>query len=324
MIRFEGRMRKVTSLQGFFLAGAIGWAEWWFTAAGRTDTPAPDGWSLHKVPGVWQEQAGGKFAKHHGLAWYRCYVKVPDSWINLKLYADSLVLSVSQVADAHEAYLNGEKLGSAGSLPPDYKSGLDTVRRYKVPPGLLRKGAYNVVALRIYNKEGPGGVKGVAPVIGSYEHEIRLAGPWEFRPGDDVGWALKAVEAKLTAAVFDRVEEASSPLQPTAELVPGERLSPRESLARMRANPDLQLDQVLAEPEIAQPVFLNFDERGRMWVVEYRQYPYPAGLQMVSRNKYYRAVYDKVPPPPPHHFKGRDRITIHESSRGDGVFDRHK
>ena len=54
--------------------------------------------------------------------------------------------------------------------------------------------------------------------------------------------------------------------------------------------------QVLSEPQIAQPLSMNFDERGRLWVVEYQQYPYPAGLKMVSRNKYYRAVYDKVPP----------------------------
>ena len=36
------------------------------------------------------------------------------------------------------------------------------------------------------------------------------------------------------------------------------------------------------------------------------------------------AVYDKVPPPPPRHFRGKDKITIHEDTDGDGVFDRHK
>ena len=32
---------------------------------------------------------------------------------------------------------------------------------------------------------------------------------------------------------------------------------------------DLEIELVLAEPIIRQPVFLNFDERGRMWVVQY-------------------------------------------------------
>lgn len=283
-----------------------------------------DGWTSLRVPGTWEQQGEGKFAKHAGYAWYRCYVKVPDSWVGLKLYADSLVLAVSKVDGAHEVYVNGRKLGSAGTLPPQYASGLDTVRRYKVPPGLLQKGVTNVVALRVYRQGGTGGFQGIAPVLSSYEHEIKLEGQWEFRIGDDPAWALKPVDRKPAVALFEKVEEASFPLEPTRELIPGDRLPPKASLQQMKAADDLQLDQVLTEPQVAQPVFMNFDERGRMWVVQYRQYPYPAGLQMVSRNKYYRAVYDKVPPPPPHHFRGADRITIHEDTAGNGVFDKHK
>ena len=75
---------------------------------------------------------------------------------------------------------------------------------------------------------------------------------------------------------------------------------------------------------VRQPVSINFDERGRLWVVQYLQYPFPAGLRMVSHDGVWRAVYDKVPPAPPHHFRGKDKITIHEDTDGDGVFDRHK
>jgi putative heme-binding domain-containing protein len=101
-------------------------------------------------------------------------------------------------------------------------------------------------------------------------------------------------------------------------------LSPSESLSRFHVASDLALEQILSEPEISQPVSLNFDDRGRLWVVEYRQYPHPAGLKMVSRDNVWRAVYDKVPPPPPHHFKGKDRISIHEDVRHDGTFSSHK
>ena len=87
---------------------------------------------------------------------------------------------------------------------------------------------------------------------------------------------------------------------------------------------DLRLDTVLAEPEIAQPVFCNFDERGRMWVVEYRQYPDPAGLKPISKDQYYRTVYDKIPAAPPNHVRGKDRISIHEDTNGDGDYDSHK
>lgn len=105
---------------------------------------------------------------------------------------------------------------------------------------------------------------------------------------------------------------------------PAGPLAPERALATLHTPDDLKVDLVLAEPIVRQPVSLSFDERGRLWVVQYLQYPFPAGLRMVSRDGVWRAVYDKVPPPPPHHFKGRDKITIHEDSDGDGVFDTHR
>ncbi len=101
-------------------------------------------------------------------------------------------------------------------------------------------------------------------------------------------------------------------------------LSPAEALKRLTVAKDLRLDQVLTEPAVTQPVYMDFDERGRLWVVQYRQYPFPAGLKILSEDKFLRATYDKVPPPPPHHFKGRDKITIHEDTKGTGVFDKQK
>jgi len=101
-------------------------------------------------------------------------------------------------------------------------------------------------------------------------------------------------------------------------------LTPALAMKHMKAARDLRLDQVLTEPVVTQPIYMNFDERGRLWVVQYRQYPYPAGIKILSEDKFLRATYDKVPPPPPHHFKGRDKITIHEDTKGTGVFDRHK
>jgi putative heme-binding domain-containing protein len=101
-------------------------------------------------------------------------------------------------------------------------------------------------------------------------------------------------------------------------------LPPAEAAKSFTVPDDLEIEQVLAEPIVRQPVFLNFDERGRMWVVQYLQYPAPAGLNVVSRDNFWRAVYDKVPEPPPRGVKGRDKITIHEDTDGDGTFDKHQ
>jgi putative heme-binding domain-containing protein len=115
--------------------------------------------------------------------------------------------------------------------------------------------------------------------------------------------------------------------QPTNETTDTKSIavpSPAASLAAMTTPADLKVELVLAEPVVQQPVFINFDERGRLWVVQYLQYPAPAGLKVLSRDGYWRAVYDKVPPPPPHHTRGQDKITIHEDTDGDGLFDKHK
>jgi putative membrane-bound dehydrogenase-like protein len=101
-------------------------------------------------------------------------------------------------------------------------------------------------------------------------------------------------------------------------------LSPEESAKQFHVADDLVWEQVLAEPEIAQPVNMKFDERGRLWVVEYRQYPYIAGLKVLSRDNAWRVQYDGVPKAPPHHVRGKDRISIHEDTDGDGKFEKHK
>jgi putative membrane-bound dehydrogenase-like protein len=76
------------------------------------------------------------------------------------------------------------------------------------------------------------------------------------------------------------------------------------------------------EPMVRQPLTLTFDERGRAWVIEYLQYPNPAGLKPVSVDQYLRTEYDRVPEPPPRGPRGADRISILEDTDGDGRADK--
>ena len=105
-------------------------------------------------------------------------------------------------------------------------------------------------------------------------------------------------------------------------------MSPRDSTRLISVPDDLTVDLVLCEPIIKQPLHLSFDSKGRLWVVQYIQYPDPAGLKRVSRDKVWRVAYDKIPPPPPYPsgspFIGKDKISIHEDTNGDGEFDKHK
>ncbi len=78
------------------------------------------------------------------------------------------------------------------------------------------------------------------------------------------------------------------------------------------------------EPNIRQPILVKFDDRGRLWTIQYLQYPNPAGLKRVSVDRYSRTVYDRVPEPPPRGPKGTDRITIMEDTTGSGHADKFK
>ncbi len=100
--------------------------------------------------------------------------------------------------------------------------------------------------------------------------------------------------------------------------------SPEESLRHFTVSDGLQMEVVASEPTVRQPLNLHFDERGRLWVVQYIQYPFPAGLKVTKYDKYLRAVFDKVPQPPPHHVRGADKITILEDNDGDGRFESSK
>jgi putative membrane-bound dehydrogenase-like protein len=100
--------------------------------------------------------------------------------------------------------------------------------------------------------------------------------------------------------------------------------SPDEAPKHMTLPAGFDAQLVAAEPLVRQPVAIEFDDAGRLWVIQYLQYPNPAGLKRTKVDRYSRTVYDKVPEPPPHGPKGADRITILEDSDGDGRADRSK
>ena len=103
-----------------------------------------------------------------------------------------------------------------------------------------------------------------------------------------------------------------------------EPLSGAEALKRFELRPGFAVDFVAGEPEIRQPLNINFDERGRMWVTQYIQYPFPKNLKVVAYDQYIRAKFDKVPQPPPRHDRGDDVITILEDVDGDGSYKKIK
>ncbi len=99
---------------------------------------------------------------------------------------------------------------------------------------------------------------------------------------------------------------------------------PDEAMRGFRMREGFEMALVASEPAVEQPLSLAWDARGRLWVVQYRQYQFPAGLKIVEYDNHLRARFDKVPQPPPHGVKGEDIISVFEDRDGDGVFESKK
>jgi putative heme-binding domain-containing protein len=286
-------------------------------AFGATPLAAQDD-ALLRVPDVWKQAPGDRPITKQGYGWFRCGFAAPENWRNaLELFAEP-------VDDAREYYFNGQLIGAAGEFPPTYRSGLGDADRFTIPAELVRPGAVNTVAIRIHQRDGRENFNVAAPVVFAAEEAIRLEGPWQHRAGDEAEWGKSLVDDQSPALFAARIDRAQAERELKRLQGDAGPLSPEESLKAITTFADLELDLVLSEPVIGQPLFLNFDARGRLWLLEYLQYPDPAGLKMVSRDKFLRTVYDKVPPPPPNHFRGADRITIHTDGDGDGKYDQQK
>ena len=99
---------------------------------------------------------------------------------------------------------------------------------------------------------------------------------------------------------------------------------PKQTIEKFQVHADFEIEVVASEPTIRQPLYINWDHRGRMWVIQYLQYPFPAGLKVIKYDQWLRAVFDKMPAAPPNHVKGADKITVLEDTNGDGEFDQAK
>lgn len=87
--------------------------------------------------------------------------------------------------------------------------------------------------------------------------------------------AALAVVAGGKAQVGDRAQIDKSAPPSHWKLPPAKLLSVEESMAGMQLPPDFKLELVATEPLVQDPVLIQFDERGRLWVIEWPAYNWP-------------------------------------------------
>jgi Beta-galactosidase second all-beta domain len=114
------------------------------------------GWGEIFVPALWEDQG---YRDYDGYAWYRKTFTWPSNNSNEKM-----VMLMGKIDDIDQVFLNGTLIGSTGNFPVKWSDDVSTgaeyqaFRGYYIPDGLLKKNQKNVIAVRVLDTGGDGGI----------------------------------------------------------------------------------------------------------------------------------------------------------------------
>lgn len=137
-------------------------------------------WKTMPLPGAMQAHG----FHGNGVAWFRRTIELPADWKDR-----GLSLSLGPIDDFDTTYFNGEKVGATGVETPNY---YQYPRRYDIPARLVRPGK-NVIAVRVFDHFGDGGLMGPAgmmylenPAATSMQRRIPLSGAWRWQAEKEI------------------------------------------------------------------------------------------------------------------------------------------
>lgn len=124
-------------------------------------------WQLIDPSLNWDKQG---HAELDGFGWYRFHFTLPVSLKSKSWWPDSLRFWLAKADDADEVFLNGRLVSKTGRFPADpggYSTRWDTERQFNLAEDdpLLRWDKENVLAIRVYDGGGLGGLFGGTPKI---------------------------------------------------------------------------------------------------------------------------------------------------------------
>lgn len=137
-------------------------------------------WDEMKAGEAWEENG---YEEYDGFAWYR----QSFNWSG-GAEGRALHLRLGRIDDVDEVFLNGVKIGATGLMPPEVDTAWDTHRVYRVPEALLRQGEDNVLAIRVYDLKGIGGLQNTELTLYALNLPaplVDLMGWWELSRVDD-------------------------------------------------------------------------------------------------------------------------------------------
>lgn len=142
-------------------------------------------WTLMPVPSAWTKATDGALSSHSQPAWYRCAIRVPADSIK-----DRLQLRLGAVPSKPTAWFNGRLL----KLNAD--DGSQTV---DIPRDWIDLDDANLLVIRLDVSPADRGLR-EAPSVKFDDRTVKLEGRWQFRLGEEPGWANIPLPARYGAS----------------------------------------------------------------------------------------------------------------------------
>jgi hypothetical protein len=121
----------------------------------KTDNLNDADWKKINVPSYWENEG---YEDYDGYAWYHYEFTLPQNFVSGDLY-----LSLGKIDDEDDVYLNGKNVGNVYDLKrTGYYHGdgwqCNTRRLYKIPDEVLNRTGKNIIAVKVYDGQGLGGI----------------------------------------------------------------------------------------------------------------------------------------------------------------------
>jgi beta-galactosidase len=166
-----------------------------------------NGWQTVTLPDNWEHHSD--YTNDNVYGWFRRHIEIPAECKD-----KDFDLLLGCIDDVDETFLNGERTGGTGSFPPNFKTTWDVQRRYRVPASLVRGDGSDVLAVRVFDGTGNGGIfqEGMKSMrVGPFDPGQSPGGTATGYVLGGTGWYRKhftltpAETGKLVAVRFDGV-----------------------------------------------------------------------------------------------------------------------
>lgn len=140
----------------------------------RPDADTAD-WKPIKLPSKWEASGIAELDALDGGVWFRREITIPDA-----AAGKAATITLGAIDDNDQTYVNGVKVGQTG---PETASSWMQPRKYTIPAGVLKAGR-NVIAVRVWDNQGDGGITGPADAMRLTVDSgtaLPLDGEWRFR-----------------------------------------------------------------------------------------------------------------------------------------------